>query len=97
MKMLWRAVGMLIVLGLFSSSGWCAQKLSPGEAVLQKAARAYQELKTYQAEVATIVNMTMQGMEQKISIQSRLVIERPNRLAILAKTEVMFGNTCISD
>lgn len=73
----------LIFMAAFPFSGWCA---SSGEEIVKKIAQTYKGIHTYQDETLVNLYLTGEGIENKTSWRFRVVLERPNKLAITLKS-----------
>ena len=73
----------LIFMAVFPFSGYCA---NPGEEIVKKIAQTYKNIHTYQDEMLLTLSVTGEGIENKTSWRFRVVLERPNKLAITLKS-----------
>ncbi len=96
-----RRVLYLLVVGLVAlitlcSPVWSEQVVYSGEDILRKVANVYKNIDTYQDKTTLVMNITAQGMEQKMKNEFSLVVERPNKLALILKLGTM-GMTLVSN
>ncbi|MFH0795915.1 MAG: DUF2092 domain-containing protein [Candidatus Omnitrophota bacterium] len=73
----------LIFMAALPFSGYCA---GSGEEIVKKVAQTYKGILTYQDETLVTLYVTGEGIENKTSWRFRVVLERPNKLAITLKS-----------
>ncbi|HIE22918.1 MAG TPA: DUF2092 domain-containing protein [Candidatus Korarchaeota archaeon] len=66
-----------------------SQEEKPGKVLLKKTDEAYKSLQSYQDKTTSIMNVSAQGMEQKMKAELSIAMKRPNKLAVVLKSGMM--------
>ena len=97
-----------LALGVVLSFSWCSVAAETPEApkgqgiasnvdqIVRQMADVFQDVKSFSADLTTVMNTQMQGVNQSMTTDYSLAVQRPNRFAMVL-TNGMMGTTVVCD